>query len=110
MKARVAPALAARIDGTGTLFVYAQDPDRPGPPLAVRRFEPGQKLPLDVELTTADAMMPSRSLAGVKSAQVVARYSRSGQPMKASGDLFGELRYDLARKGRSELAIDSVVP
>lgn len=106
----VAAALAPRLDGQGTLFVYAQDPDRPGPPLAVRRFEPGQSLPLDVELSTADAMLPSRTLASVRTVTVVARYSRSGQPMKASGDLYGEKRLELGGTEPVSLVVDHVVP
>jgi cytochrome c-type biogenesis protein CcmH len=106
----VAAALGSRVDGQGTLFVYAQDPDRPGPPLAVKRFAPGQSLPLDVELSTADAMLPSRTLASVRTVLLVARYSRSGQPMKSSGDLYGEQRLDLGGAAPVNLTIDRVVP
>lgn len=110
LKVSLSPALRTRLDGSATLFVFAQDPDAPGPPLAVRRFEPGQALPLEVELTAADAMIPSRTLARVKQAKIVARYSKSGQPLAAHGDLFGELTYAIGRTDRAALVIDQVVP
>jgi len=110
LKVSVSPALRSRIDGSGTLFVFAQDPDAPGPPLAVRRFEPGQPLPVELELSTADAMVPSRTLAKVQRARIVARYSRSGQPLADHGDLFGEVSYELSRSDRAPVVIDQVVP
>ena len=110
LKVSLSPALRAKLDGSATLFVFAQDPDTPGPPLAVKRFAPGQTLPVEVDLSAADAMMPSRTLARVSQAKIVARYSKSGQPLAAHGDLYGELTYDVKRSDRAALVIDQVVP
>jgi cytochrome c-type biogenesis protein CcmH len=106
----IAPALQASVRPTDTLFVLARDPQAPGPPLAVKRFPPGQGLPVDVELTAADAMIPARSIATVRQATVVARLSRAGQPLPASGDLYGELSYDVTTGRASDLIIDRTVP
>jgi cytochrome c-type biogenesis protein CcmH len=106
----IAAALKGSVRPTDTLFVLARDPQAPGPPLAVKRFPAGQALPLDVELTAADAMVPARSIATVREATVVARLSRAGQPIAASGDLYGELKYDVTAGRAAELVIDRSVP
>lgn len=110
LKVSVTPALRGRVDGGGTLYVFAQDPDAPGPPLAVKRFAPGQALPLEVTLGAADAMVPGRTLARVRHTRLVARYTRSGAPQAASGDLYGERLHELSERGPVELVIDQVVP
>jgi cytochrome c-type biogenesis protein CcmH len=106
----IAPGLKGSVRPTDTLFVLARDPQAPGPPLAVKRFPPGQVLPLDVELTASDAMIPARSIATVREATVVARISRAGQPLPASGDLYGELKYDVTAGRAADLVIDRTVP
>jgi len=40
----------------------------------------------------------------------VARVSASGQPMAASGDLYGELRYRVGKDGPRHLLIDQSTP
>lgn len=109
VRVSAAPALAAKLAGR-TLFVFAQDPERPGPPLAVKRFPPGTGLPLDVDLTAADAMMPTRTLSSVKRAKLVARLSASGQPLPASGDLAGEVQADVGDAARLSVVIDHELP
>ena len=106
----IAPALKASVRPTDTLFVLARDPQAPGPPLAVKRFPAGQALPVDVELTAADAMIPARSIATVRQATIVARLSRAGQPLPSSGDLYGELNYDVTAGRGADLVIDRTVP
>lgn len=109
---RVTVKLAAEIargaDGDAPLFVFVRDPDSPGPPLAVKRLT--AKFPLEVELTAADAMLPSRAIAAGKRVLVVARISRSGRPEAASGDPFGEVSYDVGRDATREIVIDRVTP
>lgn len=90
------------------LYVFVRDPQAPGPPLAVKRL--AAKFPLEVELTAADAMMPSRAITAGKRVLVVARISRSGQPEAASGDPFGEVSYDVGRDGMRDIVIDRVTP
>lgn len=106
----IAPALAGRIDGSGTLFVFAEAPGERGPPLAVKRFAPGTALPLNVELSDADAMVPTRSLATVAKARIVARYSLSGRPLPSSGDLEGAVDYDLSQSATATLVIGGIRP
>ncbi len=110
VRVSVADKLSDRLKGPGTLFVFAQDPQSPGPPLAVKRFPAGTPLPLDVDLSAADAMIPSRSLAQVTQAKIVARFSVSGQPIAQHGDVYGELSYPTNRTDRASLVLDQLVP
>ena len=104
----VAPSLAKRVLPEATLFVIARRGEG-GPPLAVQR-QPVGEWPLVVRLSDADAMLPGISLAGSGPLKLVARISRSGQPIAASGDLFGEVGYDFASAHPASLTIDRIVP
>ena len=103
----VAPALAARVPPDTTLFVLARS-GTGGPPLAALRRSTSE-LPLQVTLTDANAMIPGTSLTQVDALVLVARVSLTGRPIASSGDLYGEVRYDPATKGRIKLTIDRVV-
>jgi hypothetical protein len=61
-------------------------------------------------MTDADAMVPGSSLAGAGALNLVARISRSGQPIASSGDLYGELSYDFTATAPVTLIIDRIVP
>ena len=106
---KVSPALAGKVPAGTPLFVLARDPTQPGPPFAAKRF-PAAALPMDVVLTEQDAMMPSRTLKTAQQLVIVARYSTSGMPTAASGDLYGEVPYDLAAGRPVDLLIDKRVP
>jgi len=80
-------ALAA--PGT-TLFIYATDTATPGPPLAVLRLRV-EHWPVTFVLDDADAMIPGRNLSSVKSIQLEARISPSGEALPRPGDLVGSL-------------------
>ena len=54
--------------------------------------------------------MPGRSLQSGDEVQVVARISRSGTAIPASGDRYGEVRYRVGRDGLMALRIDKQVP
>lgn len=109
VKVTLAPALAAKVPANAPLFVLARDPAQPGPPLAAKRL--GAVMPpLEVVLTTADAMSEGRTIAGAKQLTIVARYSSTGMPMASSGDLYGEARYDAGQGKPVELVIDRTVP
>lgn len=69
-----------------TVFVIAREAERPGPPLAVKRLVAGD-LPARIELTDADAMLPGRSLKGVKTLELVARVALGGSATAVSGDM-----------------------
>jgi cytochrome c-type biogenesis protein CcmH len=105
----LAPKLRGTIEGADTLFILARDPAG-GPPLAaVRRAT--SELPLTVELSERDAMVPGRTIAGRAMVQIVARLSRSGQPIAQSGDFFGEADYRFTEEsGSISIAIDQRVP
>jgi cytochrome c-type biogenesis protein CcmH len=106
---KVAPALAGKIPPGAPLFVLARDPSQPGPPFGAKRFA-GAALPMEVVLTEQDAMMPGRTIRDAKQLMIVARFSASGMPQQASGDLYGEVAYDLASGKPVDLLIDKQVP
>jgi cytochrome c-type biogenesis protein CcmH len=103
----VAPALAGKVPPGAALFVLARS-GQGGPPLAALRRS-SSELPLDVDLTDANAMIPGTSLRQADSLSLVARVSLTGRPVASSGDLYGEVRYDPAARGRIKLTIDRVV-
>lgn len=103
----LAPALAGNV-GQAPLFVFVRDPQQAGPPLAVKRL-PSQ-FPQSVALSAADSMIPGRTLTDGQSVQVVARIARSGNPVGASGDPFGEVTYHIGQDGLVSLVIDRLTP
>lgn len=106
----LAPQLRDKVSGSLSLFILARDPSAPGPPLAVQRRS-SSELPLNVELSERDAMIPARTIATVPKVVVVARLSRSGAPQQQSGDLFGEAEYEFGKNsGPLTIIIDRVVP
>ena len=102
------PGLAARVPPDSTLFVIARR-GTGGPPLAVQRHAAGT-LPVTVHLSDSDAMLPGTSLAAGGPLTLIARISKSGQPIAASGDLFGEVGYDFASAHPASIKIDRIVP
>jgi hypothetical protein len=104
----LAPSLAQSASGSSPLFVFVRDPARPGPPLAVKRLD--SHFPQTVELTASDSMMPGRAITAGQKVQVVARIARSGNPVGASGDPFGESAYQVGRDGLINIVIDRLTP
>ncbi|MBV9913409.1 MAG: hypothetical protein JOZ93_12580 [Sinobacteraceae bacterium] len=104
----LAPNLNADSGAQSPLFVFVRDPQRPGPPLAVKRLE--SRFPQTVELSAADSMMPGRAITAGQKVQVVARIARSGNPVGASGDPFGEVGYQVGRDGLIKVTIDRLTP
>ncbi len=102
------PAHVARVPPDATLFVIARRGEG-GPPLAVQR-RPVGAWPVSVRLSDADAMLPGITLAGGGPLTLIARISASGQPIAASGDLFGEVGYDFASAQPASITIDRIVP
>jgi cytochrome c-type biogenesis protein CcmH len=106
----LAPSIREQLQGPLPLFVLARDPQAGGPPLAVQRRN-SSDLPLTVELSERDAMIPTRTIANVPRVQVVARLSRAGTPQAQSGDFYGEGSYDFATGGGTlNIIIDRTVP
>jgi cytochrome c-type biogenesis protein CcmH len=104
-----APALSSGIDPGATLFVLARSPGGGGPPLAVERHE-ARELPLTVELSAEDAMMPGRTLASAGEVEIVARVAKGGGPVAASGDLYGSTIVPAGSDARVRVEIDRVQP
>jgi len=104
----LAPAMAAKVRTDAPLFVAARDPKSPGPPFAVKRLP--AKFPVDVVLTAADAMMPSRSIRGGQQLEVVARVALGGTPTASAGDPFGQVSYHVGADGKLNIVIDRLAP
>lgn len=105
----IAPEIQRQLTSPTSLFVLARDPAG-GPPLAVQRHS-STSVPLKVQLTEQDAMMPTRTIGSVPRVQVVARVSRSGSPQAQSGDFFGEAEFEFGKdSGTLNIIIDRTVP
>ncbi|MEO8443545.1 MAG: tetratricopeptide repeat protein [Gammaproteobacteria bacterium] len=106
----VAGDLKGRVAASAPLFIFLRDGANPGPPLAVVRRQ-AVELPLTVEISDADLMLPGRSLAGLETATLVARVANGGDPVAKPGDIFGEVRWERGTGGSSPVAvlIDKVV-
>lgn len=104
----LAPALAGQVPPGATLFIIARR-GTGGPPLAVRRGPVGA-WPVSASLSDADAMLPGIKLEEGGPLTVIARISKSGQPIAGSGDLFGEVGYDFASAKPANITIDRIVP
>jgi len=108
VRVTLAPALAAKIPDSAALFVAARDPRAPGPPFAVKRL--AARFPIDVELTAADAMLPTRRIAVGQQLDVVARVALGGTPTASSGDPFGQVSYHVGKDGKLNIVIDRLAP
>jgi cytochrome c-type biogenesis protein CcmH len=108
VRVSVAPQLAGRVPAQAPLFVLVRGAER-GPPLAVTRRTVAD-LPTLIELSDRDSMIDGRGLSGAGEVTVVARVARSGQPIASSGDLEGQVSYDVRSGKPVDLIINSVVP
>jgi cytochrome c-type biogenesis protein CcmH len=84
----IASKLAPRAASGATLFIYAKQPNAPGPPLAVLRMR-AEHWPVTFTLNDTNAMVPGRNLSNANNVQIEARISRSGDALPQSGDLVG---------------------
>jgi cytochrome c-type biogenesis protein CcmH len=109
LQVRLAPALAVGLTPDTAVFLLARDPTQPGPPFAAQRHTLAE-LPLVTQLSDADAMMPGRTLSTAQQLMIVARISRGGQPVAASGDLYGEAAWKPGQSGQLTITIDRKVP
>ncbi|MDP9082205.1 MAG: hypothetical protein M3N50_00335 [Pseudomonadota bacterium] len=103
----VAPALEPRLKPGVPMFVFAREPGGRGLPLAAKRLT-AAAIGTQVQLSPADSMVPGRVLVSGSRVSITARVSFSGQPLPATGDLYGELSYDVGRDGPRNLVIDRV--
>jgi len=86
VRVSLSAALSGNVQPSDTVFIFARAVSGPPAPLAVKRVTVAD-LPVDVELTDADAMMPQLKLSNFPEVQLVARVSRAGQP--TSGEWIG---------------------
>jgi cytochrome c-type biogenesis protein CcmH len=108
VRVSVSPNLRYQLSEQSALFVLARDPNQPGPPFAAKRLP--IRFPMEVTLSTADAMLPQRRISAGQTLDVVARISISGQPQSTSGDPFGQVSYHVGKDGQLNLVIDRLAP
>ncbi|GAC25056.1 tetratricopeptide TPR_2 [Paraglaciecola mesophila KMM 241] len=98
-------SLTAKIPQNGFLFVYAQDASGGSRmPAAVVKM-PMSELPITVELSDANAVMPTLTLSQLSQVRLVAKISESGNVMKTSGDLQGTLEITLNKSKNEQYTI-----
>ncbi|MGB9092442.1 MAG: c-type cytochrome biogenesis protein CcmI [Pseudomonas farsensis] len=81
VRVELAVELKGKVRPDDTVFIFARASNGPPMPLAAKRVTVAQ-LPIEVELSDADAMMPQMKLSDFSEVQLVARVSRAGQPTK----------------------------
>ncbi len=80
--------LSGATSPSDTVFVFARAVDGPPMPLAAARRRVAD-LPFEVTLDDSQSMVPSMKLSAFDRVNVVARVSKTGQPVASSGDLEG---------------------
>jgi len=105
----VAAALAAKVDRSAALFIFARAVNGSRMPLAVIRASAGE-LPRDFTLDDSLAMAPALRISGADAVRIEARISRSGTAQPQSGDLVGVS--DVVKPGARgvKIVVDKVVP
>jgi cytochrome c-type biogenesis protein CcmH len=81
--------LKQQVSSDNLVFIYAKAASGPPMPLAVKRLTVAD-LPVTVDLSDADAMIPSMTLSSFEDIIIGARVSMSGNPMGQPGDLYIE--------------------
>ncbi|MDX1801116.1 MAG: c-type cytochrome biogenesis protein CcmI [Marinobacter sp.] len=113
VKVELAPALADKVPDDTTLFVFARQPDRQGPPLAIARLTAAD-LPARVRLNDTLSMAPTARISSADQVLVTARLSRSGTAMPQSGDWQGSLgkpvKVDVDPDVINTVVIDQQIP
>ena len=106
----VSDALRAQVSPSAPLFVFVRDAQNPGPPLAVIRRQ-ARDLPVALQISDADIMLPGRTLASVGTATLVARIANGGDPIARPGDVYGEAKWQRATVpgGPVAIVIDRIV-
>lgn len=84
----IAPALKSKMSDKDVMFLFAR-PAQGGAPVAAIRANPGAALPLEFELNDSMAMNPGNALSKHQQVELVARVSKSGNPIAQPGDLEG---------------------
>ena len=105
---QISSDLLETLNQNDTVFVFAKSPDGPPMPIAALRI-PVDALPFSFSMDDSHSLMPQRKLSDFTTFVVGARISKSGNAIRASGDLESSER--LISKGETvELIIDTEVP
>jgi len=106
----VSDTLRGQVSASAPLFVFVRDAQAPGPPLAVIRRQ-ARELPMTLQISDADIMLPGKTLASLTAATLVARVANGGDPMARPGDVYGEARWQRGdgKAGPVSIVIDRVV-
>lgn len=104
----IAPALKAKLASGDTVFLFAR-PGTSGAPVAALRST-GGSLPLQFKLDDSMAMNPGNVLSQHKEVVLVARVSKSGNPIAQPGDLEGRVSGVKVGANGVKVMIDKVVP
>jgi cytochrome c-type biogenesis protein CcmH len=99
----------AALPADATVYVIARDPAQPSPPIAVTPHRLAE-LPVRVDLSDRNAMVPGRPLSGFAEFEVVARVSLSGSPAAQSGDWSGSLIVSANSGQTVDLVINQEIP
>lgn len=102
----VSAAMKPRLERGGVLFVFVRVPGQPGPPLAVKRVS--VDLPVTLELTARDSMVPGLAIQAGQAVEVSAKWSKDGIATPRAGDPIGSIAYQVGRDGLKRLVIDEL--
>lgn len=101
----LADALQAKLPKSGYLFVYAQDATSSSKmPAAVSKI-PLPGLPIKVQLSDENSVMPTLTLSQLSSARVIARISASEDVSQSQGDLLGRVTVDIEHNAKVAVTI-----
>ena len=104
------PSIAAQVEPSMTVFVFARAASGPLMPLAIQRISVSQ-LPATITLDDSNGMLPNMKLSDFPQVVIGARISRSGDPIAHSGDWQAISQpVDVTRKETITMMIDQVVP
>lgn len=102
----LAPELKANLSGNERVFIFARAVSGPPMPVAASKHSVAD-LPVTIMLDDSKAMSPAVTLSSVEQVNVVARISKSGDPIAQPGDLEGSAESIATRTGeRVAITID----
>lgn len=107
-RVEVAEALKTQVGEADTIYLIARAGES-GPPLAAARMTMGA-FPLPFSLNDSMAMNPANVLSNHQEVVVVARISKSGNPLPQPGDLEGRVTGVKVGAADVKLVIDRVLP
>jgi len=108
-RVEIAPALAAKVALTDTVFIFARAVDGPRMPLAVLRV-PARELPRQFTLDDNMGMAPGVKLSAAAAVIVEARISKSGNALPQPGDFSGRSAPIKPGATGVTVTIDQIVP